>query len=190
MLPINHIAVSQLMPTPLDYPGIDGFLGTRASLMLDLVSLSMLVVLPAMFVSIWLVRFRQNYVLHKRIQLTLGVVLAVAVTAFEVDIRLNGWEERAVRPPVVSETEFAQLVHLTPKPEGYVYAALWVHLFFAVSTTVLWIFVIVQALRKIPKPPGPCEYSIRHMFWARLAAVDMCFTAMTGWFFYVLAFVF
>jgi uncharacterized membrane protein YozB (DUF420 family) len=160
----------------MDYPGIDGFLGTRASLMLDLVSLSMVAVLPILAWSVWLVRYRQNYLLHKRIQLILGGVLAVAVTAFEVDIRVNGWTERATGS-------------VDGQVSQEVYTALWVHLFFAVSTTVLWIFVITQALRLIPNPPGPCPYSPRHMFWARLAAADMGCTAITGWTFYWLAFV-
>jgi uncharacterized membrane protein YozB (DUF420 family) len=167
----------------MDYPGIDGFLGTRASLMLDLVALAMLAVLPVLAWSIWLVRYRRNYLWHKRVQLVLGGVLAIAVTAFEIDIRLHGWEERAVSPDIIDffppATGVAQLV----------YTALWVHLFFAVTTVGMWLFVIVQALRKIPDPPGPCDYSPRHIFWAWLAAIDMACTAVTGWVFYWLAFV-
>ena len=43
-----------------DYPGIDGFLGTRASLMLDVVFLAMFAVLPVMGWSIWKVRRRAD----------------------------------------------------------------------------------------------------------------------------------
>ncbi len=64
-----------------------------------------------------------------------------------------------------------------------------IHLVFAVSTALLWIYVIVQALRKIPNPPAPCAYSPTHKRWARLAAADMTLTALTGWTFYYLAFV-
>jgi len=60
---------------------------------------------------------------------------------------------------------------------------------FSISTAVLWVFVVVQAMRKIPDPPGPSEYSSRHEFWARLAAADMLMTAVTGWVFYWMAFV-
>ena len=160
----------------MNYPGIDGFLGTRASLMLDLVSLAMVAVLPVLGWSVWQVRYRKKYHLHKRVQLALGAVLAVAVTAFEVDIRLHGWTERAAGTP-------------GGQVPTAVYTVLWVHLFFAISTTVLWIFVITQALRRIPNPPGPGPYSPRHIFWARLAAADMFATSLTGWVFYVMAFV-
>ena len=63
-----------------------------------------------------------------------------------------------------------------------------VHLFFAVTTVILWIVVIVQALRKFPAPPMPNQYSPRHILWARLAALEMLMTAVTGWIFYWLAF--
>jgi uncharacterized membrane protein YozB (DUF420 family) len=159
----------------MDYPGIDGFLGTRASLMLDLVLLAMLVVIPLLAWSIYLVRYRRSFRLHKRVQLVLAAVLAVAVTAFEIDMRMYGWTHRAAGPEGGA----------VPR---HVYTALGVHLVFAISTTVLWVFVVVQALRRIPNPPGPCPYSRRHKLWGWIAAVDMLGTAVTGWIFYVLAF--
>jgi uncharacterized membrane protein YozB (DUF420 family) len=154
----------------------DGFLHTRASLMLDVVFLAMFAVIPAMGWSIYQVKFNRRYLLHKRVQLVLGAVLLVAVTLFEIDIRLYGWTHRA-----------------NPSGEGVspaVWTTLYIHLFFAISTAFLWVFVIVQALRYIPNPPGPCPYSAKHLFWSKLAAVDMFLTALTGWIFYLLAFAF
>src|SRR5262245_29659513 len=65
---------------------IPGLLGTRPSLMLDVVVLAMFLVLPVLVVSISVVR-RGNYQLHKTIQLVLGIVLLLAVVAFELDMR-------------------------------------------------------------------------------------------------------
>jgi len=160
-------------------PGIDGFLGTRASLMLDVVFLAMFAVVPLMLVSVYLVKYRQMYVFHKRIQLLLAAVLTLAVTLFEIDVRVNEWRPRAAASPFYDE----RLGY------GWMNWALWIHLVFAVSTTVLWIYVVVQALRKIPRPPGPSAYSAQHIFWARLATLDMTLTAITGCVFYYLAFV-
>lgn len=157
---------------------LDGFLGTRATAVLDLVVLAMVAVLPVMAWSIWLARFRKNYALHKRIQLTLGVVLAVALALFETDIRLFGWEHRAESSPFFSSSDAWNLV----------YRVLYVHLCFAVTTAVLWIAVIYRALRRFANPPVPGEHSASHIFWARLAAIDMTLTAVTGWLFYGLAF--
>jgi membrane-anchored protein YejM (alkaline phosphatase superfamily) len=80
---------------------MDGFLGTRASLMLDVVFVAMFVVVPVMGWSIWQVRRRRRYVLHKRVQLVLAAVLLVAVLAFEVDMRINGWQHLA-EPSLIS----------------------------------------------------------------------------------------
>lgn len=158
------------------YEGIDGFLGTRASLMLDVVFLAMFAVMPVLIWSIWLVKYRQRYTLHKRIQLALAAVLAVAVTGFELDMRINGWQHRAVESPYFHNG-------------GLVFVVLYVHLFFAITTTALWIIVIVRALRGFPVPAAPSPHSSSHLVWAKLAALDMGLTAFTGWIFYWLAFV-
>ena len=163
----------------MDYPGFDGFLGNRASFMLDVVFLTMFVVVPVMGWSIYQVKYRRRYRLHKQIQVGIGVVLLLAVTLFEIDMRVNGWRERATASPYYNAIWSA----------GWVNWSLWIHLTFAVSTSVLWIFVIAQALRKFPRPPQPNEYGPQHKFWARIAAVDLCLTALTGWIFYWLAFV-
>ncbi len=159
----------------VEYPGIDGFLGTRASLMLDVVFLAMFAVVPLMLLSVYLVRSRKQYRLHKQIQICLASVLAIAVILFEIDIRINGWILRAELSPYYG----TMILNLS----------LWVHLLFAITTAVLWVYVVVQALRKIPNPPGPCSYSSKHIFWARLAVLDMILTALTGCLFYCLAFV-
>jgi len=162
-----------------DFPGVDGFLGFRGSLMLDVVFLAMFAVLPALAVSIALVK-RGKFELHKKLQLVLGIVLLLAVIAFEVDMRMYGWEARAEPSP-----------YFDPQapwscPVG---VSLIVHLFFAVPTAFVWIYTIGMALRRFPSPPRPSEYSPSHKFWGWLATVEMVFTALTGWLFYYLAFV-
>jgi hypothetical protein len=78
-----------------DYPGFDGFLGTRASLTLDILAIAMLVVVVVLAWSIYQVKYRRRYRLHKWVQVGLGIVLLAAVALFEIDARLHGWEERA-----------------------------------------------------------------------------------------------
>ena len=160
-------------------PGWPGFLGTRASFMLDFVFVAMFAVVPLLGLSIYLVKYRRQYALHKAMQIALGVILAGAVTAFEVDMRLNGWRHLAEPSPY----------YRANWSEGLVNWSLWIHLCFAITTCVLWVYVIVQALRKFPRPIRPGMHSRAHIFWARLAALDMTLTAVTGWVFYGLAFV-
>lgn len=160
----------------MDYPGWDGFLGTRASFMLDAVCIGMIVVMLALTWSIRQVRVHHNYQLHKRVQLGLAGLLLVVLTAFELDIRINGWQHRAAGS-------------LTGEPTRAVFTALWIHLFFALTTVLLWVVVIARALKRFPNPPLPNEHSAFHRRFGWLAAIDMLLTTITGWIFYVLAFV-
>jgi hypothetical protein len=150
-------------------------LPTRASIMLDVVFLAMFAVLPLLAWSIYTVRRTRNYALHKRMQLTLGTLLLVAVTLFELDMQfVTDWEEHARSSPYF---------------DTWVKPVLWVHLFFAVPTALLWVAVIVRALRRFPNPPGPGPHSREHVFWGWFAAIETMLTAVTGWLFYWLAFV-
>ena len=148
--------------------------------MLDVVFLAMFVIVPIMLYSVYLVRYHGAYRLHKKFQLGLGIVLLVAVGAFETEQMLIPWEARAEPSP------YFEVGRKWASPVGI---SLFVHLLFAVPTLFLWIYVIVQALRKFPRDPVPNEYSAVHRRWARLAAFEMVMTALTGWVFYYLAFV-
>jgi len=170
--------LGQSSPSPLS---IDGFLPLgRGSLMLDVVFVAMFVVVPLLGVSLWLVKYRRNYQLHKSLQLAMASVLLVAVVLFEVDIRLNGWEDRAEPSPYFD---------LANKWTCLAGRALIVHLTFAVPTLVVWVAVVVQALRRFSRPPAPGPHSQWHARWGTLAAFGMLMTAVTGWIFYWLAFV-
>jgi putative membrane protein len=159
-----------------NYPGINGFLGTRASIMLDIVFVALIGVLPVLAWSIWLVKGRKNYVLHKRVQLLLSAALLITVVAFEIDMRwISGWRERA---------------HLSRFWEsGAVMKSLYVHLIFSVTTAAIWFYVVVAAINRFPKPPEPSAHSARHKWWAWIAAFDLTLTAITGWIFYWMAFI-
>jgi uncharacterized membrane protein YozB (DUF420 family) len=160
----------------MDFPGWDGFLGSRASFMLDVVCVGMVVVVAVLWWSVRQVKYRGRYQLHKVVQLALTGLLLVVLTAFEVDMRLHGWQERAAG-------ELGGTASTTVK------WVLGIHLCFAVTTTVLWLVVPILALRRFPSPPQPGEHSAFHLRWARIAAWDMVATTVTGWTFYVLAFV-
>ena len=160
---------------PSDLPGIHGFLPWRGSLMMDIVFLAMFAIVPVLCLSIALVKYRKKYLLHKRIQVSLGCILAVAVLLFEIEVRLYPWRPRAMASPYYER--------------GWIDWALWIHLPFAISTAILWVYVLSWALRHIPNPPQPGSWSKKHRFWARLAALDMIATAMTGSVFYFLAFI-
>jgi len=149
----------------------DGFLGYRASFMLDVVVCALIVVVPTLLFSLYAVKIRRNYRLHKSLQIALGIVLLVAVGLFEIDMRLHGGITgilaKRSRPLTPSEREsFDQL--------------LYVHLFFAISTVVLWATTLTLALRRMPLPPAPCAHSRLHKRLGWLSAVDITLTSVTG----------
>jgi putative membrane protein len=163
-------------PTSAAVPadGIDGFLGTRASLGMDVVLVGLLALLPVLAWSIALVR-RGRYAAHKSLQLFIVAALAAAILVFEIDIRLlSDWKPRAAA---------------SPWWPGGVLAALGIHLVFAVTTFGLWVWVVWEALARFPVPPAPAAHGPRHRRLARLAAIDLACTAVTGLVFYWLAFV-
>jgi putative membrane protein len=161
--------------TPPPLPGIDGFLGTRASLGMDVVLIGLFAVLPLLAWSIFLVRYKRAYRGHRLLQILIAGALLMAILFFEIDVRLlSDWKLRAAASP------FWPLGVLT---------ALGVHLVFAISTLVLWILVLWEAFRRFPHPPAPGTHGPRHRRLARLAAADLLATTVTGTLFYWLAFV-
>ena len=87
--------------------------------------------------------------------MVLGVVLLVVVVLFEVDVRVYGWR---------------QFAEASAYYDSWVFPSLYIHLVFAISTTFLWIYVIVAALRQFDSPPKPNAYSRRHKWIAKIAA--------------------
>ena len=142
---------------------------------MDVVLVGLIATLPLLAWSIRLVRTRRDYAGHKRLQLVIVGALLAAIAVFEIDIRLlSDWKARAAPSPYWP---------------GGVLVSLGIHLVFAVSTLVLWAWVVWEAWRRFPSPPAPGEHGPRHRAMARLAALDLLLTAITGTVFYWLAFV-
>ena len=154
----------------------NGFLGTRATWVLDAILVSTLLVVAVMSVSIALVKFGRKYKTHRNIQTSLAVLLFVAVVAFEIEIRLfTNWRELAQPSPYYAT--------------GWVGTALWVHLLFAIPTPFIWFATIWTAIRWFRPNLGPNEHSSKHKILGRMAAGSMMLTTVTAWIFYYVAFV-
>ena len=151
-------------------------LPTRGSLMLDVIFLATFAIVVVMAISIYLVRFRRQFRLHARIQVALCVVLLVAITAFEIDLRFfTDWRSLA-RPSPFYDT-------------GWVDRCLLIHLCFAVPTPLLWLATIILALRWFGWNAVPNRKSANHRILGRVSAIAMVMTTVTGWAFYYMAFV-
>lgn len=159
----------------------DGFLGYRTSFMLDFVVVALVLIVPIILFSLYVVKVQRNYLLHRTLQLLLGVILLVAVGLFEIDLQLiqGGWAK------VVAK----RAVPLTPEQLNFVQTVLRIHLIFAISTPVFWVVTIVLALQRMPYPPGPCPHSQLHKKLGWIATIDIVLTSVTGLIFYYFAFV-
>lgn len=157
-----------------------GFLGYPSTLMLDVVVCALVLVVPALLYSIYLVKYRRRYLLHRNLQVGLGAALLITVCLFEIDMRLHGgW--RAIlknRPTPLTEAQLTQV--------GQILA---IHICFAVSAVVLWIVTLIHGLRNIPNPPAPSSHSGRHKTLGWLSTVTLALTSVTGLVFYYYAFV-
>lgn len=154
----------------------NGFLGTDATLMLDVVVCSLVLVIPTLLFSIATVKFKKNYLLHKRIQVTLGIVLAVVVALFELDMRLQGGFWEISKNSSYAGTDFLRNI-------------LYFHLVFSISTPILWAVTILTALKRFPNPPHPDVFSLTHKRLAWASVFDMTATAVTGLMVYYFGFI-
>ncbi len=147
---------------------------SRASWAMDLTAFGLLLVVPLLFSSIYLARQKKQFQRHKTLQILISVVLAVVITLFEVDVRLNDW-----RPGV----------QLSPYVDTLLYPVLYVHLGFSISTAILWVITMIGAMRRFDPIPRTNRYSVWHKRLGWLTAFGMLGTAVTGWFFYYLGFI-
>lgn len=161
----------------------DGFLGNDASLMLDAVVCVLLLAVPALGYSVYVVKVRRGYVWHRNLQIAIGVGLLVAIAAFEVDLQIlhGGWLNVVNKDP--------DAPRLTGDRLADVQLLLRIHLAFAVSTPMLWVATTVLALRRFPDPLQPGPHSRLHKTLGWLSVADLVLTAFTGLAFYYAAFV-
>lgn len=159
----------------------DGFLGYRTSFMLDFVVVALVLIVPILLYSLYAVKIRRQYTLHRNLQLFLGIVLLVAVGLFEYDLQhvQKGWEN------VVAK----RAIPLTAEQLSSVRTILRIHLIFAISTPLLWATTITLALRRMPSPPAPCAHSKLHKLLGWSSTIDIVLTSVTGLVFYYFAFV-
>lgn len=160
-----------------------GFLGYPTTFMLDFVVCALVLIVPLLLFSLWLVKVKRSYAAHMRLQLTLGIILLVAVTAFEVDVQMvhGGWENIVAKQNLSPEALAEKISAVRPW--------LLVHLVFAVTTPFLWIATIVLALKKFGTRPQPGLHSRAHAVLGWLSTLDITMTSVTGLLFYYVAFV-
>jgi putative membrane protein len=152
-----------------------GFFGTEADVLMDIVVLAFAVIVPTLIFS-WIRVRRGQWQLHKRIQLSLASVLAVAVVLFEIDMRVSGGIFEMTQASSWAGT-------------GFYNGSVYFHTVVAISTSLLWIGLVLSALIKFDKSPVPNAFSNKHKLFGRLGMIFMLTTGITGIQIYVFGFV-
>lgn len=159
-----------------------GFLGYPTTFMLDFVVCALVLIVPVLIWSLWLVKVQRAFRLHKQVQIALGVTVLVAVLAFEIDMRLHGgWQQIIAQQQLEPAAFAAKISSIRPW--------LYLHLVFAVSTPVLWAVTTVLALKRFGSNPMPGAHSVLHKRLGWASTLDITLTSVTGLWFYYLAFV-
>ena len=127
-------------------------------------------------VSMKKVRDDKAYGLHKKIQLIMFVVLFIVVILFEYDMKLNGGIFEMVKGSTYESTFFLNFM-------------IYFHVFLSITTSLIWIVLIIASLRKFGKQPRPNAFSKTHKFWGRIGMWDMALTCFTGLILYIFGFI-
>jgi uncharacterized membrane protein YozB (DUF420 family) len=141
-----------------------GFLGTPAPFMMDLVVVSLIAVVPIMIFSIAQAK-KGAYQLHKKCQVTLAIVLFIAVVLFELEMRFAGGIKNLI------------------EPERYTLsfrAYLWFHIALAISTLVLWGMTIFKALKNFDGVKMAPSHLKQHRKLGLYSTLSLLSTSVTG----------
>ncbi len=147
---------------------MEGFLGTRADFIVDLV-MTISGFLPFLLVFTFYMALKGKHKLHKFLQITLFSIVVVLVIALEWDVQLGGLSGISDKSPYAGTTELL-VVFL-------------VHLFFAVSSFFGWLWLIVKSSKRYPK-----DFDFNHKRWGKILFFGIVMMAVTGWLLYWMTF--
>jgi len=148
---------------------IAGFLGTRADLIVDIV-MTASGFLPAYMIFAFYMAAKGKLQLHKKLQIVALVAVTLLVLALEYDVRFSN---------------LAEVSALSPYHDSVLLKWIFVvHLVFAVTTFVGWIWLVVKSYKIYPKPFG----KFNHKKWGKILFVDIVLTVITGWMMYIMVF--
>jgi hypothetical protein len=143
-----------------------GFLGTRADLLMDIVIVALVAVVPIVLYN-WRLARIGDYPRHKAMQIALASLLALVVAVFEYNLRLQGGIFVATAASSYAGTATLNF---------WIY----LHTLFAITTLVIWVALVALSLRRFPRPPAPNAFSATHRRWGRIGMVWMLLTGVTS----------
>ncbi len=159
----------------MDYMFAQGFLGTRAPLFMDVVTLIVAVLPLLVYGAIALAR-KKFYKAHGFVQNVIFVVSVIVVGYFEYGVRMGGGFDAFMEGSGVSHT-YASIV-------------LGLHVIIAVLTLVYWSRTVIKANYQAVKGVLPGLKSNEHKLLALKTFLGIVFTSFSGIWVYLLLFVY
>ena len=159
----------------MDFLFTSGFLGTRAPLFMDIVSV-IVAVLP--FLIFWAISLakKKNYHAHESVQKLLFWTSVIVVGFFEFGVRMEGGYKNLMEGSSVSH--------------DYLLYVLIFHIIISVITLILWVMTLYYAKRYKKQSTLPGLYSKEHKKYGIRTFIGIILTMLTGAWVYALLFVF
>ncbi len=152
-----------------------GFLGTRAPLFMDIVSV-IVALLPFLIFGAIMLAKTKNYTAHEKVQKLLFIVSVLVVGFFEYGVRMEGG--------------YKNLMEGTSVSHDYLLYVLIFHIIISVVTLVLWIITLYRGNRYKRQSTLPGLYSQSHKKDGQRTFIGIILTMLTGGWVYALLFVF
>ncbi|CAA6803353.1 MAG: Unknown protein [uncultured Campylobacterales bacterium] len=148
----------------------DMILNSRADWVVNFVIFCSFILPFALVFSFKLAR-KKKYLLHKYTQIGLFVVATLAVILLEVDIRFFHLND-AIEVSKYYGTTYLLVLFV-------------IHLVFAFSSYILWIYMLIKSSKQYPK-----KFNFNHKLYGMILFFDLLMTSVTGIWLYVLLFIY
>jgi putative membrane protein len=159
----------------MDFMFQAGFLGTRAPLFMDIVSVIVALLPFLIFGAISLAK-KKNYSAHESVQKLLFVVSVIVVAFFEIGVRMEGGYKSLMEGSSVSH--------------DYLLYVLIFHIIISVITLILWVKTLLGAKRYKGQSTLPGLYSHAHKKDGQYTFIGIILNMLTGAWVYALLFVY
>ena len=159
----------------MDFMFQAGFLGTRAPLFMDIVSV-IVALLPFLIYGAISLAKKKNYSAHESVQKLLFVVSVIVVAFFEIGVRMEGGYKSLMEGSSVSH--------------DYLLYVLIFHIIISVITLILWVKTLLGAKRYKRQSTLPGLYSQAHKKDGQYTFIGIILTMLTGAWVYALLFVY
>ena len=151
----------------MEYMFQTGFLGTRAPLFMDIVTL-IVSLLPLLMMGIIVLARKKRYKLHSLLQKVLFLVSFIVLTYFETGVRMVGGFETFMKESGVEH--------------DYAFFVLILHITISIITLIIWLTTLFMARKQLQKN--------KHKQAGKLTFLGVALTSLSGIWVYMLMFVY